>query len=343
MGRQKRLMRNFIGIIKDRASLIKTALSIKRSAATVRAAVIRATNHSTSSPPKEHRVAAVLALGHGSLPTARACIAAIMYRLHGTGDAHVALKCLITLRHVVARGTFILRDQLCFFSDTGCRNFLNVKAFRDYRGVETWEISSWVRWYGAVLESNLIASRILGVYISSSSDLTQNKPTFTSLLNSDLMREIDVLVRIVEQLSNFPDSLHCQKNDLVYEAVNLTGKDYRSTQRQLGTRLSECVDRIDRSRFGESAELTRCLTRLEECRERLVALFINRNRNDAFWDLVRETKAKAEEERERERWVVTVSEWTHFEERVKGPSQRLRLAYGGEWDRVHLTVMPAMA
>ncbi|PSS19580.1 Clathrin assembly protein [Actinidia chinensis var. chinensis] len=343
MGRQKKLMRNFIGIIKDRASLIKAALSIKRATATVRAAVLRATTHSPSSPPKDHHVAAVLALGRGSRPIARTCIAAIMDRLHGTSDAHVALKCLITLRHVVARGTFILRDQLSFFPVGGGRNFFNVSAFRDGRDVETWEISSWVRWYGAVLESNLIASRILGVYISSSSDLTQNMHTITSLLNSDLMREIDVLVGIVEELSNFPDSLHCQQNNLIYEAVNLAGEDYRSTQSQIGARLSECVDRIDESSFGESAELTRCLVRLQECRERLVALFVNRQRNDAFWDLVRETKVKAEEERDRGRWAVTVSESTRFEERVKGPSQRLMLAYGGVWDRVALTVMPAMA
>ncbi|GFS43977.1 hypothetical protein Acr_00g0087970 [Actinidia rufa] len=256
MGRQKKLMRNFIGIIKDRASLIKAALSIKRATATVRAAVLRATTHSPSSPPKDHHVAAVLALGRGSRPIARACIAAIMDRLHGTSDARVALKCLITLRHVVARGTFILRDQLSFFPAGGGRNLL----------------------------------QRLGV---------PRRPR--------------------------------------------PGEDYRSTQSQIGARLSECVDRIDESSFGESAELTRCLVRLQECRERLVALFVNRQRNDAFWDLVRETKVKAEEERDRGRWTVTVSESTWFEERVKGPSQRLMLAYGGVWDRVPLTVMPAMA
>ncbi|GMP80386.1 hypothetical protein CsSME_00035502 [Camellia sinensis var. sinensis] len=352
MGRQNKLMRNLLGILKDKASLIKATLSIKP----ITVAVLRATTHSPSSPPPDHRIAALLSLGNDTRPTACATVAAVMDRLHSTPDTFVALKCLITLHHIISQGSFILKDQLSFYPSSGGRNFLNLSVFRDGRDAETWELSNWVRWYAGVLERNLITSRVLGVYIS---DPSSTKVTVTTtLLNSDLIRDVDVLVGLVEEICRAPDSLHFQQYDLVYEVVNLVGEDYRSTQQQIVIRLGECGERIGGLSSGELVELTRCLKRLEECRERLVVVFVNRKRNDAFWDLVGETKVKAErvveEERERERWLVRLggprreegSESTRGGERVLRPSQLLMLPYGGEWlglDRVQRTVPSAMA
>ncbi|KAH7845344.1 hypothetical protein Vadar_000883 [Vaccinium darrowii] len=385
-------MRNLIGIFKDKASLIKAALSIKRAAASVHVAVLRATTHNPSAPPSSRRLSAVLSLGHASPPTAGACIAAIVDRLNATRDAYVALKCLITLHHVVTKGSVVLKDQLSVYPAVGGRNFLNLSRFRDKRDPETWELSSWVRWYAAVLERNLTVSRVLGTFLSSALQRTdddhrrktevssvlqitdgnsrngevssvlqridenwRNRATTTNLTNENLVRDVDCLVDMVEEICNAPDSLEYQRIDLVYELMNFVGEDYRSTQYQILVRLGELGDRIDGLSPSESAELARSLKRLEGCRERLSALFANKKRNDAFWDAVGETRArvvKLEEERERGKWLVRVGrreeeiESTRFGERVGRPSQVLRLPYGGDWlsvDRVHLNIAPAVA
>ncbi|XP_058222656.1 putative clathrin assembly protein At4g40080 [Rhododendron vialii] len=361
MVRNKKPMRNLMGIFKDKASLIKAALSIKRAAAAVHVAVLRATTHSPSLPPPPHRVSALLSLGRDSRPAAWACVAAILDRLHATRDAYVALKCLITLHHVASEGSVVLKDQLSFYPSTGGRNFLNMSRFRDKRDPETWELSSWVRWYAAVLEGNLTVSRVLGTFLSSDSRRTdanlRNREELRVLTSADLVRDLDCLVDMVEEISRAPESLEFQRNDLVYEVVNFVGEYYRSTQYRILGRLGELGERIDGLSSGELSELTRSLERLEVCRGRLSALFVNKKRNDAFWEVVGGTKARAaklEEERERGRWLVRVGrrreeeegESTRCRERVGRPSQVLRLPYSGDWhgvDRVHFHIEPAMA
>uniref|UniRef100_A0A5B7CBM8 ENTH domain-containing protein n=1 Tax=Davidia involucrata TaxID=16924 RepID=A0A5B7CBM8_DAVIN len=356
MGRRKKL-RDLISILKDKASLIKATLSTKRTTSSIHIAVLRATPHSSSSSPPEHRVDAVLCLGNCSRLTACACIETIMDRLHNSRNTFVAFKCLIILHNIITRGSFILKDQLSFSPSGGGSNFLNLSRFRYDSDIKTTlDLSSWVRWYASVLERNLVTSRALGCYFSSSAiKIDRETDSTTSLLNSDLLREIDVLVGMVEEICRAPDSLHCQKNDLVFEVVRLVSEDYRSTQYQIYIRLSEFGHRMGGLSSGESGELTCCLKRLEECKERLVALFVNRKRNDDFWDLINHTKmklVKVREERERQMVLVRMrtkaeaGESTRFRERIEAPSQLLRLPYGSKWlgvDGVHrLTVSTAM-
>ncbi|CAK9163583.1 unnamed protein product [Ilex paraguariensis] len=359
MAPRKRL-RELIGILKDKASLIKATLSTKRTACSIHVAVLRATTHASTAPPPEHRIAAVLSHGHSSRPTACACIEAIMDRLHNTSNAFVAMKCLMILHNIITRGSFILKDQLSFYPTAGGRNFLNLSRFRDKNDVVTWEFSWWVRWYAGVLERNLMITRVLGSYFSVSSsvkiDLDKVKDSLSSLLNSDLLRELDSLVGMVEEICRAPESLNYQQNALVYEIMRLVSEDYRSTQYQIMIRLSEFGDRIDGLSSSESAELNCCLKRLLDSKEKLVGLFANKKRNDAFWDLINHTKMqiqKLEEERERGRMLLGmarkdgISESTRFGERVIGPSQfDSLLTYGrnrlGE-DRVHPTVRMAMS
>ncbi|KAA8538131.1 hypothetical protein F0562_027739 [Nyssa sinensis] len=356
MGRRKKL-RDLIGILKDKGSLIKATLSTKLTTSSTHVAVLRATPHS-SSPPPEHRVDAVLFFGNCSRPTACACIETIMDRLHNSRNACVAFKCLIVLHNFITRGSFILKDQLSFYPSAGGRNFLNLSRIRYDSDIETLLLSSWIRWYASVLERNLVTSRALGCYFSSSAikyDKDKFSDSMTSLSNSDLLKEIDLLVGMVEEICRAPDSLHCQKNDLVFEVVRLVSEDYRSTQHQIFFRLSEFGYRLGGLSSGESAELTSSLKRLEECKEKLVALFVNRKRNDDFWDLINQTKmklVKIKEERERQMVLVRMrkkaeaSESTRFRERVVGPSQMLRLPYRSNWlgvDGLHLTVSTATA
>ncbi|KAF3445963.1 hypothetical protein FNV43_RR11140 [Rhamnella rubrinervis] len=321
MGRRKIKLRNLIGILKDRASIIKATLSIDRHVSSIHVAILRATTHHPSTSPSENRITAVLRLGNSSRLTSCTCIVALMDRLHATHSAPVALKCLFTAHNIVSNGSFILRDQLSFYPSTGGQNFLNLSMFRDDSNVDMWDLSSWVRWYAGVVEQNLIVSRVLGYYLSSSSFSSLNiyvnnkKETIRDdklsvLLNSDLLWEVDVLVDDVERISDAPESLHLRRNSLVYEAVTLVGEDYRLVQRELWVRFKELGDRMEGLSSIELTRLLAALKTVEDCRERLVLLFVNRKMNVAFWDLIRQTKTKLvemKEKREQKRLEWTTS------------------------------------
>ena len=110
-----RKLQNLIGILKDKASLIKATLSITGPhASSTRVSILRATTHDPSSPPPEHRISAVLGCV-GSRRTSCACIEALIDRLNHTRSAVVALKCLVVAHNIVSRGSFILRDQLSVY------------------------------------------------------------------------------------------------------------------------------------------------------------------------------------------------------------------------------------
>ncbi|KAK2659833.1 hypothetical protein Ddye_006366 [Dipteronia dyeriana] len=295
MGHLKKL-RIFLGIFKDRASLIKTTLSTKRRTSSISRTIIRATTHGVSSPPPDRCIVAVLSYGHGTRRKAGACIGALMDRLHGTRNAFVALKCLFTIHNIITRGSFILKDQLSIYPSSGGRNFLNLSMFRDNSNLETWELSSWVRWYAGVLEKNLTVSRVLGSYLCSSKPNKKNDNDIVekmlASMSSDLLIEMDVLIGFVEEISNTPTSLRLQTNDLVYEIVRLVSEDYRSIQREIFLRVVELGDRITSLSVSELTQLLTDLKRFEDCKERLSLLFLNRKRNDTLWDLVNETKTE---------------------------------------------------
>ncbi|XP_054796325.1 putative clathrin assembly protein At4g40080 [Prosopis cineraria] len=313
---QKKRVRNFLYILKDKASVFAASLSLRRHMSTVRVSILRATTHSLSTPPSEARILAVFSVAsNGSHLLPRACINALIDRLHRTRSATVALKCLFTLHNVIVRGPLTLRDHLACYPSYDGQNFLNLSAFRDDSDVESLELSSWVRWYAGVLEQSLSVSRVLGYYLSSSwsNDIKNAKKgahdrKTLGLSNSELFHKIDVLVGFVELISRVPESLQLQRNDLVYEMVRLVGEDYRIVQYEIFLRVAELRDRVEDLEVGEMAELVRDLIRLEDSKEGLVLLFVNRKRNDRFWELIKQTKAKAaakKEEREG-KWLTAV-------------------------------------
>ncbi|XP_062157564.1 putative clathrin assembly protein At4g40080 [Alnus glutinosa] len=295
MGRLKRL-RNLMHMLKDKASLIKATLSIKRGAgSSINVAVLRATTHDSSRPPSEKRVAGVLSLGDGSRLTASLCIEAIMDRLHDTRGAAVAIKCLFTTHSIIRRGSFILQDQLSFYPSSGGRNFLNLSTFRDDSDVDMWELSCWVRWYAGFLEQNLMVSKVLGHYLCSSpraNNKEDKEDTALTFSNSDLSRELDVLVDFAEQIGEAPESLHLQRNDLVYEVVRMVSEDYRLAQSEIFLRVVELGNRVENLSYDEMTHVLKALKRFEDCKERLLLLFANRKKNDGLWDLISETKVK---------------------------------------------------
>ena len=62
--------------------------------------------------------------------------------------------------------------------------------------------------------------------------------------NADLLYKLEALVGFVEQTSHVPDSLHLQRNELVYEVVRLVGENYRSVQGEILMRVEELGGRI---------------------------------------------------------------------------------------------------
>ncbi|KAB2628857.1 clathrin assembly protein [Pyrus ussuriensis x Pyrus communis] len=334
----------FIGILKDKASILKATLCIN-GRVSVHLAVLRATTHDPSRPPSETRIASVLALGLSSRLTACACIEALMDRLHVTRSAFVALKCLLTIHNIISRGSFILKDQLAYYPCFGGYNFLNLSMFCDNSDLCMLEYSSWVRWYAGVIEQNLMVSRAIGYYLNSTKtdgNKRDKEEKALALLDSDLAMEIEVLVEFVVRICDAPDSLELQKNNLVYEVVRAAGEDYRSIQREIVVRVKEVGDRIDSVEGLSSDELTRlidALERLESCKGKLMLLFVNRKRNDGLWELVKETKARLvemQEKREEKRVVVFMcrnesAESTQCRNPFLEPGQLLLLPSGGAW------------
>ncbi|KAJ7965763.1 putative ENTH/ANTH/VHS superfamily protein [Quillaja saponaria] len=298
------------------------------------------TTHNLSNPPSEARIDAVLSLGHGSRFIACTCINTLIDRLHQTRSATVALKCLFTIHNIITRGSFTLRDLLLYYPSNGGHNFLNLSMFRDDSDSEMWKLSSWVRWYAGVLEQSLMVSRVLNYYICSSPVKKVAEEKVLGLSNFDLLCEIDRLVGYVEHISRVPDSLYLQRIGLVYEVVGLVGEDYRWVQSEIFRRVAELGNRIENMVFGELTQFLDDLKRLEECREGLVMLFVNRRRNDRFWDLINQTKRKVvmmKEEREGKRLLLTMgkrdesTESNRFGNPFLEPGQLLSVTYGSGW------------
>lgn len=292
MGRPNKL-RNLIGILKDKASLIKATISINRRSSSIRTAILRATTaHDSSSPPSETRISAILSLGYSSAQTSSTCIQALMDRLHKTHSAPVAFKCLFIAHNIIYRGSSILRNQLSHYPSNGGKNFLNLSTFLDDSDIEMWELSSWVRWYAGIIEQSLTVARFLGRYLSDSSfpnnkkDKEASRKVDSVVLSSQLINEIEVLINHVDRICILPNSLNLQTNNLVHEVVMLVSEDYRSVQNELLVRLKEIEDLMERTSSSELTRFLENMKRIKDCRERLVALFVNRNRNDRFWDLI---------------------------------------------------------
>ncbi|XP_021274256.1 putative clathrin assembly protein At4g40080 [Herrania umbratica] len=288
------VIRDLIGVIKDKASQSKAALLSNPKTLSLHLALLRATTHDPFTPPDPRHLAALLSFGHSSRAIAATAIEALMDRLQTTRDASVAIKCLFMIHHIIKRGSFILQDQLSVFPATGGRNYLKLSNFRDNTTPLTWELSSWVRWYALYLESLLSTSRILGFFLcstSSSVDKDKEEEKVSSLINSELIREINSLVNLLEQISKRPDSLHANGNILVEEIQGLVGEDYLSSINEVSIRVGEVRERLSSLSFVDSVELVCALKRLEDCKERSLALSQRKKvLIDTVWGSISEIK-----------------------------------------------------
>ncbi|EYU30962.1 hypothetical protein MIMGU_mgv11b019858mg [Erythranthe guttata] len=270
-----KILRDFLGLIKDKASISKAALlSSNPNALSIRLAVLRATTHTPAAPPEDAALTAVLLLGETSRSTASPIITALMDRLRRTGNCVVALKCLLVVHHIIRRGPFILQDQLSIFPAGGGHNHLKLSDFRD----------------GAT------AATVLGYFLCSSSSCAaavkeNQERRISSFLNVDLVKDLDSLVVLVEEICRGPQLI--DGDSLVNEIVGLLSGDYLSSVNEILVRLSEFNERLSYLSFGDSVELVCALKRLQDCRERLTVLYVvNKPSVEMMWGLVEELKGK---------------------------------------------------
>ncbi|KAJ9177539.1 hypothetical protein P3X46_012749 [Hevea brasiliensis] len=289
-------LRDLIGIIKDKASQSKAAIISKPKTLSLNLALLRATTHDPFAPPNPKHITTMLSYGYSSRATASAAIEALMDRLQSTHDSSVAIKCLAVVHHIIKDGSFILQDQLSVYPSTGGRNYLKLSSFRDNTTPVTWELSSWVRWYARYLEHLLSTSRVLGFFLcstSSTAEKDKEEEKVSALTNPDLLREIDSLTSLMEEICNRPDSLHMHGNELLEQIISLVGEDYLSSINEISIRVDEVNHRLSCLSFVDSVELVCVLKRLEDCKERLLALSSRKKALvESLWSLISEMKGK---------------------------------------------------
>lgn len=333
-------MRDLIGIVKDKVSLSKLALLSKPNTLSLHVAVLRTTSHSSSTLPNDHHLATLLSLGDSSRATASIIIHSLMDRLHRTKDSYVALKCLLTIHHIIKRGPFILKDQLSVFSSTGGRNNLKLSGFRDGASATTWVLSAWVRWYARYLETILSTSKNLGFVICSSScsvlEREKQQDAISSFMNSDLIRDFVLLVGVVEEICKVPDNLLVERDKILHGVTELLANDYLSTVNEILLRLSEFKERLGLLSFNDSVELASALDRVTACKEKSLQLFsIRKPSVDTLWEMIEELNNKFGFLKLQKLKRDSGSESARFGDRVlvtrdplKFSSGRLRLNYG---------------
>ncbi|CAI0422080.1 unnamed protein product [Linum tenue] len=295
MGRLTNL-RDLVGAIKDKASQSKAA-AINNS---LHLSLLRATTHDPFTLSNPKHIATLLSYGHGSRATASAAIEALMDRLQHTHDSSVAVKCLLIVHQIVKQGSFILQDQLSVYPSSGGRNYLKLSNFRDNSSPVSWELSCWVRWYARYLEQLLYASRVLGFFLCSTTSTAEKdraEEKVSAMVTSDLVKEMDSLVGLMEEAGRKPESLHLKGNSIIGEILNFVGADFLSAINDVSVRVNEFKHRVSCLSFGESVELVCVLKRLEGCREKMVELSPTRKRVliDGMWVAVREVLDKSTE------------------------------------------------
>ncbi|KAF5749764.1 putative clathrin assembly protein [Tripterygium wilfordii] len=148
--------------------------------------------------------------------------------------------------------------------------------------------------YALYLEHLLSTSRILGFFLCSTSsiiDKDRDEERVSLLTNPDLLKELDSLVSLLEEICKRPDFLHIHGNELVDGVMGLVGEDYLSIINQVLFRVKEVNQRMSGLCFDESVDFVCVLKRLEDCKEKLFAVCTRKKDFiESLWVLISETK-----------------------------------------------------
>ncbi|CAN6182598.1 unnamed protein product [Urochloa humidicola] len=251
------------------SSLLSPVPASPGSVADAHHAVARATaHHPSTAPPSAHHMDALLAFGRGSRLSAAALAAAFVDRLSaaasGQGDAAVALKCLVALRVLLARGAFILRDQLLAAlarHPASGRNPLALAAFPLGLGrrSSSFAAASWVRFSARLLELVLLLPEAAPAGADAAEYLV-------ALPNPHLIAELAAFVAVADAVRHAPPppSSGPQPDALVWEAVRLAEEDRVAAERSIAARVREMGERLDTLSLADAVELVCVLRRVEE-------------------------------------------------------------------------------
>ncbi|KAF7072938.1 hypothetical protein CFC21_078004 [Triticum aestivum] len=246
-------------LLRLAATLLSPGAASPAPGADAQGAVLRATAHHPSTvPPSAHHLDALLAFGRGSRLSAAALASAFTDRLRaaaaGGGDASVALKCLVALRVLLARGAFILRDQLLVAllrHPASGRNPLALAAFPLGR---SFAAASWVRFSARLLEVLLLLP-----------DASCDPEHLTALPNPHLVSELAAFASVAAAVRQAPPpSCAPQAHALVWEAIRLAEEDRVTAERNIAARVREMSERIDTLGLADAMELVCVLKRVEE-------------------------------------------------------------------------------
>lgn len=235
------------------------------SAADAHHSVWRATaHHPSTAPPSAQHMDALLAFGRGSRLSAASLAAALVDRLRaaasGQGDAAVALKCLVALRVLLARGAFILRDQLLAAlarHPASGRNPLALSSFP--LGRSSFAAASWVRFSARLLELLLLLP-------DASASADADAEYLTALPNPHLVAELAAFVSVADAVRQAPPPPPSgpQPNALIWEAVRLADEDRVAAERSIAARVQEMGERLDTLSLADAVELVCVLRRVED-------------------------------------------------------------------------------
>ncbi|KAK1288532.1 putative clathrin assembly protein [Acorus calamus] len=254
-----------MGRLRSILGCINSTTAATTSPSSPHLAVLRATRHRpTTTPPTPDSISALLIFGLSSRPVAAACVSSLLSRLTSSSSASVSLKSLLSLHHLLRRGSFILLDQISAATSPSRRNLLNLSSFRDASSAESWVLSDWVRWYARLVETLVSSSKTLGFFISSTSVRDSDvADRVTSMLTCDVLTETESLVGIVEEVGNSPEMEIVGENELVAEVVRMAEEDREVAEAEILIRLEEVKERLGFMSFGDSVELGGLLKRLE--------------------------------------------------------------------------------
>jgi clathrin coat assembly protein AP180 len=230
------------------------------SAADAHQAVARATaHHPSTAPPSALHLDALLAFGRGSRISAAALAFALVDRLRasaaGQGDPYVALKCLIALRVLLARGAFILRDQVQVALARHPASGRNPLALASFPPGQSISAASWVRFSARLLELLLLLP-----------DAVDDGDEYLAALpNPHLVAELAAFVAVSDAIRGAPPpSAAPQSSALVWEAVRLAQEDRVAAERNVAARVREMGERLDTLALVDAVELVCVLKRVEE-------------------------------------------------------------------------------
>ncbi|XP_052168463.1 putative clathrin assembly protein At4g40080 [Oryza glaberrima] len=238
------------------------ANSSPASAADAHQAVARATaHHPPAAPPAAHHLDALLAFGRGSRLSASALATALTDRLRaaasGNGDAAVALKCLVLLRILLARGAFILRDQLVAAlvrHPASGRNPLALAAFPLGR---SFAAATWVRFSARLLELLLL--------LPDSSTDAADADYLIALPNPHVIAELSAYASVADAVRQAPPpSSAPQHNGLIWELIRLAEEDRVAAERNIAARVHEMGERLATLTLADAVELVCVLRQVEE-------------------------------------------------------------------------------